>query len=67
MNFERGQEYMLDLLQKDLQLIASESGQRNLLTREEPHELINWMLENLTLINKDGMKLLACEYKVYFN
>jgi hypothetical protein len=33
----------------------------------EPHQLAILIIENLELIEKDGIKYLTCEHRVFFN
>jgi len=33
----------------------------------EPHQLAMLIIENLELIEKDGIKFLTCEHRVFFN
>lgn len=66
MNIDNGEEYMLELNEEDLFELTE--GFNNMLEIYEPKDLIDLIVKNLTIINKDqGIKVLACEHKVFFN
>eukprot|EP00347_Sterkiella_histriomuscorum_P013376 403364949 len=66
MNFHNGEEYILDLSERDLFELTE--GKNDLLMRNEPKELLDIMVANLVIITKDqGIRVLGCEHKVFFN
>ncbi|CDW76064.1 UNKNOWN [Stylonychia lemnae] len=66
MNFETGEEYILDLGKSDIFELTD--GQNYILEQNEPTQLIQLILHNLNLIVKDyDVRVLACEHKIFFN
>jgi hypothetical protein len=60
------EEYILDLQARDLFELTE--GEHSLLERSEPDQLVDKIIEGLVIIEqKDGVKVLGCEKRVYFN
>lgn len=66
-NSSLGEEFILDLQARDLFELTE--GHHAILETNEPSQLIDTIIENLTIITNQqtGVKTLACEHKVYFN
>lgn len=62
-----GEEYVLDMQSRDLFELTE--GFHSILESSEPKELINKIIDNLAISvdQHTGMKVLSCEYKVFFN
>ena len=65
LNLNNGEEYVLELQENDIFQITE--GDQGLLEDGEPQELAKMIIDNLDLLNRDGVKFLTCEYKVFFN
>ena len=65
LNFELGEEYCLELDEQDILYLTE--GDRGLLEDSDPHDLKTLIIENLELIERDGIKFLTCTPKVFFN
>lgn len=65
LNLETGEEYCLELDEKDVMQITE--GDRGLLEDADPLDLNGMIIDNLELIERDGVKFLTCTNKVFFN
>ena len=65
LNLETGEEYCLELDDQDI--LSLTEGDRGMLEDSEPIDLQNMIVDNLELIERDGIKFLTCTKKVFFN
>ena len=65
LNLETGEEYCLELEEHDVMQLTE--GDRGLLEDSDPIDLKNMIIDNLELIERDGIKFLTCTHKVFFN
>ena len=65
LNLESGEEYCLELDEGDM--IHLTEGDRGMLEDSEPIDLQNLIIDNLELIERNGVKFLTCSHKVFFN
>ena len=65
LNLEKGEEYCLELDEQDILYLTE--GDRGLLEDSDPNDLQTLIIDNLELIERDGIKLLTCTHKVFFN
>ena len=65
LNLETGEEYVLELEEHDVMQLTE--GDRGLLEDSDPIDLKNMIIDNLELIERDGVKFLTCTHKVFFN
>lgn len=65
LKLESGEEYCLELQEQDI--LQMTEGDRGLLEDSEPVDLQDMIIDNLELIERDGVNFLTCTQKVYFN
>lgn len=64
-NLERREEYMMELNESDVYELVE--GDQQILRNVEPDELIQKITNNLNLIERDNIKVLSCDQKIFFN
>lgn len=64
-NLENREEFMIELNESDIYELVE--GDQQILKNLEPDALIQKITDNLNLIDRDGLKVLSCEHKVFFN
>jgi hypothetical protein len=64
-NLERREEYMMELNESDVYELVE--GDQQILRNVEPDELIQKITTNLNLIERDKIKVLSCDQKIFFN
>lgn len=64
-NLERREEYMMELNESDVYELVE--GDQQILRNVEPDALIQKISNNLNLIERDNIKVLSCDQKIFFN
>lgn len=64
-NLELREEYMMELSEADVYELVE--GDQQLLRNLEPDGLVKKIASNLSVIERDKIKVLTCEQKIFFN
>ena len=65
LNLELREEFMMELTESDIYELIE--GDQHILRNAEPEELIKKILAHLNIIERDKIKVLTCEHKIFFN